>query len=151
MRRAILRTAILAVGLATGLPAVAQSQPAPRREAIRIGILSDLSGSFADVAGPGSVVAAQLAAEDFGGRAAGLPVQILFGDHQNRADTGSALARRWFDTDGVDAVVDLPNSAIALAVGEVARSANHVALVTAAVASRLTGDACSPNLIHYSL
>src|SRR3712207_444659 len=81
----------------------------------------------------------------------GLPVQILSGDHQNRADTGSALARRWFDTDGVDAVVDLPNSAIALAVGEAARSANRVALVTAAVASRLTGDACSPNLIHYSL
>src|SRR5918994_711704 len=145
------RLFLLATALA-GLAALpAAAQPAPKREAIRIGILSDLSGSFADVAGPGSVVAAQLAAEDFGGRAAGLPVQILSGDHQNRADTGSALARRWFDTEGVDAVVDLPNSAIALAVGEVARSANRVALVTAAVASRLTGDACSPNLIHYSL
>jgi branched-chain amino acid transport system substrate-binding protein len=147
----IRRLFLLATALA-GLAALpAAAQPAPKREAIRIGILSDLSGSFADVAGPGSVVAAQLAAEDFGGRAAGLPVQILSGDHQNRADTGSALARRWFDTEGVDAVVDLPNSAIALAVGEVARSANRVALVTAAVASRLTGDACSPNLIHYSL
>ena len=113
--------------------------------------MSDLSGSFADVAGPGSVIAAQLAAEDFGGRAAGLPVQILSADHQNRADTGSAIARRWFDTEAVDAIVDLPNSAVALAVGEVARNANRVALVTAAVASRLTGDLCSPNLIHYSL
>jgi branched-chain amino acid transport system substrate-binding protein len=142
---------LLATALAglAALPAAAQQ--VPKRDAIRIGILSDLSGSFADVAGPGSVVAAQLAAEDFGGRAAGLPVHILSGDHQNRPDTGSALARRWFDTEGVDAVVDLPNSAIALAVGEVARSANRVALVTAAVASRLTGDACSPNLIHYSL
>ncbi|WP_268921300.1 ABC transporter substrate-binding protein [Siccirubricoccus phaeus] len=138
-------------GLGAGLPQIAQSQPAPRREAVRIGIMSDLSGSFADVAGPGSVVAAQLAAEDFGGRAARLPVQILSGDHQNRADTGSAIARRWFDTEGVDAIVDLPNSAVALAVGEVARNANRVALVTAAVASRLTGDLCSPNLIHYSL
>lgn len=145
-RMMLLATAL--AGLAT-LPAAAQQ--VSKRDAIRIGILSDLSGSFADVAGPGSVVAAQLAAEDFGGRAAGLPVQILPGDHQNRPDTGSALARRWFDTEGVDAVVDLPNSAIALAVGEVARSANRVALVTAAVASRLTGDACSPNLIHYSL
>ena len=147
----IRRMMLLATALAglAALPAAAQQ--VPKRDAIRIGILSDLSGSFADVAGPGSVVAAQLAAEDFGGRAAGLPVHILSGDHQNRPDTGSALARRWFDTEGVDAVVDLPNSAIALAVGEVARSANRVALVTAAVASRLTGDACSPNLIHYSL
>ena len=147
----IRRMMLLATALAglAALPAAAQQ--VPKRDAIRIGILSDLSGSFADVAGPGSVVAAQLAAEDFGGRAAGLPVHILPGDHQNRPDTGSALARRWFDTEGVDAVVDLPNSAIALAVGEVARGANRVALVTAAVASRLTGDACSPNLIHYSL
>ena len=147
----IRRMMLLATALAglAALPAAAQQ--VPKRDAIRIGILSDLSGSFADVAGPGSVVAAQLAAEDFGGRAAGLPVHILSGDHQNRPDTGSALARRWFDTEGVDAVVDLPNSAIALAVGEVARSANRVALVTAAVASRLTGDACSPNLVHYSL
>ncbi|WP_043341202.1 ABC transporter substrate-binding protein [Belnapia moabensis] len=150
MRRAILGSLLAAGCLAAGLPAAAQS-PAPRREAIRIGILSDLSGSFADVAGPGSVVAANLAAEDFGGRAAGLPVQILSGDHQNRADTGSAIARRWFDMEGVDAIVDLPNSAVALAVGEVARNANRAALVTAAVASRLTGDLCSPNLIHYSI
>ncbi|TDH60145.1 ABC transporter substrate-binding protein [Dankookia rubra] len=150
--KAIVIHRILLAALLAGLAVLAAAaQPAPRREAIRIGILSDLSGSFADVAGPGSVVAAQLAVEDFGGRAAGLPVRILSGDHQNRADTGSALARRWFDTEGVDAVVDLPNSAIALAVGEVARSANRVALVTAAVASRLTGDACSPNLIHYAL
>jgi branched-chain amino acid transport system substrate-binding protein len=148
MVKGMMLLAAALAGLAI-LPAAAQQ--APKRDAIRIGILSDLSGSFADVAGPGSVVAAQLAAEDFGGRTAGLPVQILSGDHQNRPDTGSALARRWFDTEGVDAVVDLPNSAIALAVGEVARSANRVALVTAAVASRLTGDACSPNLIHYSL
>ena len=147
----IRRMMMLATALAGLAAPPAAAQQAPKRDAVRIGILSDLSGSFADVAGPGSVVAAQLAAEDFGGRTAGLPVQILSGDHQNRPDTGSALARRWFDTEGVDAVVDLPNSAIALAVGEVARSANRVALVTAAVSSRLTGDACSPNLIHYSL
>ena len=147
----IRRMMLLATALAGLAPLPAAAQQVPKRDAIRIGILSDLSGGFADVAGPGSVVAAQLAAEDFGGRTAGLPVQIISGDHQNRPDTGSALARRWFDTEGVDAVVDLPNSAIALAVGEVARTANRVALVTAAVASRLTGDACSPNLIHYSL
>lgn len=151
MRRSILRAAALAAVLATGMPVAAQPQPGPRSEAIRIGILSDLSGSFADVAGPGSVVAAQLAVEDFGGRAAGVPVQIVSGDHQNRADTGSAIARRWFDTEGVDAIIDLPNSAVALAVGEVARNANRVAIPTAAVSSRLSGDLCSPNLVHYSL
>jgi branched-chain amino acid transport system substrate-binding protein len=151
MRRAILKAAILAGGLATGLPAVVHAQTAPRREAIRIGLMSDFSGSFADVTGQGSVIAAQMAAEDFGGRATGLPIQILSGDHQNRADTGSAIARRWFDTESVDAVIDLPNSAVALAVGEVARNANRVALVTAAVSGRLSGEACSPNLIHYAL
>lgn len=149
MRRTFLKGAsALVAGGTLGLPALAQ---APRRDAVKVAILSDLSGSFADVAGPGSVVAAQLAAEDFGGRVNGLPVQILSGDHQNRADTGSAIARRWYDTEGVDCIVDLPNSAVALAVGEVARNANRTVLVTAAVASRLTGDACSPNLVHYSL
>ncbi|NDG50177.1 MAG: ABC transporter permease, partial [Rhodospirillales bacterium] len=151
MRRAILGAALLAGGSLAGPRAFAQAPQAPRRQAVRIGVISDMSGSFADVAGPGSVVAAQLAVEDFGGRAAGLPVQIVSGDHQNRADTGSTIARRWFDTEGVDAIVDLPNSAVALAVGEVARNANRVALVTAAVSSRLSGDLCSPNLIHYSL
>ncbi len=142
----------LAVGLAVAEgAALAQQRPSPARDAVRIGVLSDLSGGFADVAGPGSVVAAQMAAEDFGGRAAGLPVQILSGDHQSRADVGSGIARRWTDVEGVDAVVDLPNSAVALAVGDVVRNSNRTMLVTAAVASRLTGDACSPNAIHYSL
>lgn len=148
MRRHLLAGITLALGLGLALPAPAQQRP---RDAIRIGVMTDLSGGFADVAGPGSVVAAQMAAEDFGGHAAGLPVQIISGDHQNKADVASSLARRWVDTDSVDAIVDLPNSAIALAVGEVVRNANRVALVTAAVSSRLSGDACSPNLIHYSL
>ncbi len=140
----------LAAGLGLSLPGLAGAQQRAR-EAVRIGVMSDITGSFADVAGPGSVLAAQLAAEDFGGRAAGLPVQIVAGDHQNRADVASSLARRWVDTEAMDCIVDLPNSAIALAVGEVVRNANKVALVTAAVSSRLSGDACSPNLIHYSL
>mgnify|MGYP002621743270 FL=1 len=152
MRRSLVFASALALALAIPLgQAGAQQQRPAQREAVRIGILSDMSGSFADVAGPGSVVAAQLAAEDFGGRAAGLPVQIVSGDHQNRADVGSALARRWVDVEGVDAIVDLPNSAVALAVGDVVRNANRTMLVPAAVTTRLTGDACSPNAIHYSL
>ena len=152
MRRQFRFAFALAVGLAVAEgAALAQQRPSPARDAVRIGVLSDLSGGFADVAGPGSVIAAQMAAEDFGGRAAGLPVQILSGDHQSRADVGSGIARRWTDVEGVDAVVDLPNSAVALAVGDVVRNSNRTMLVTAAVASRLTGDACSPNAIHYSL
>lgn len=148
MRRLMLAGFVVALCLGLTPPAAAQQQ---KRDAVRIGVLTDLTAGFADVAGPGSVVAAQLAAEDFGGKAAGLPVQIVSGDHLNKPDVASGLARRWFDTDGVDAIVDLPNSGIALAVGEVARNANRVALVTAAVSSRLSGEACSPNLIHYSL
>jgi branched-chain amino acid transport system substrate-binding protein len=154
MRRSLVFAAALAVAWAIAAgqaPAQQQQRPAPSRDAVRIGVLSDMSGGLADVAGPGSVVAAQMAAEDHGGRAAGLPVQIVSGDHQNRADVGSALARRWIDTEGVDAVVDLPNSAVALAVGDVVRNANRAMLVTAAVTTRLTGDACSPNAVHYSL
>jgi branched-chain amino acid transport system substrate-binding protein len=78
-------------------------------------------------------------------------VQIVSGDHHNCADVGSALARRSIDTEGTDAVVDLPNSAVALAVGDVVRNVNRTMLVTAAVTTRLTGDACSPNAVHYSL
>ncbi|MBX6374409.1 MAG: ABC transporter substrate-binding protein [Acetobacteraceae bacterium] len=152
MRRSLVFASALALALAIPLgQAGAQQQRPAQREAVRIGILSDMSGSFADVAGPGSVVAAPRAAGGGGGRAGGLPVQIVSGDHQNRADVGSALARRWVDVEGVDAIVDLPNSAVALAVGDVVRNANRTMLVTAAVTTRLTGDACSPNAIHYSL
>ncbi len=153
MRRPLVFAAALTVAwaLAAGPAPAQQPRPSPARDAVRIGILSDMSAGLSDVAGPGSVVAAQLAVEDYGGRAAGLPVQILSADHQNRPDVGSAIARRWIDLEGVDAIVDLPNSAVALAVGDVVRNANRTMLVTAAVTTRLTGDACSPNAIHYSL
>jgi branched-chain amino acid transport system substrate-binding protein len=122
-----------------------------KRDAIRIGVLTDVTGSFADVAGAGSQIAANLAVEDFGGKAAGVPVEILLADHQNKTDVGLSIARRWFDVDKVDAITDVPNSAIALAVSDLAKTANKTLMVTAAVSSRLTGDLCSPNTIHYSI
>jgi branched-chain amino acid transport system substrate-binding protein len=139
--------AAAALVLLVAAPAGAQA----KREAMRIGVLTDVSGGFADVAGAGSKIAAELAVEDFGGRAAGVPVEIVLADHQNKADVGLAIARRWFDVDKVDAITDVPNSAIALAVSDLAKSANKVLMVTAAVSSRLTGDLCSPNTIHYSI
>src|ERR1051325_3558280 len=97
---------LVAVALAAlpGLSAVAQDKP------IKIGVMNDMSGVYADFQGAGSVVAAQLAAEDFGGKLNGRPIEVVSGDHQNKVDIGATIARRWFDIDGVDVILDVPNS-----------------------------------------
>lgn len=117
---------------------------------IRIGVLTDMSGIYADFAGPGSVLAARMAVEDFGGKIGNAPVEVISGDHQNKADVGSAIARRWFDEMGVDAIADVPTSSVALAVSEVAREKNKVLLVSGAGTSDLTGKNCSPNTVHWT-
>src|SRR5277367_1765160 len=117
---------------------------------VKIGVLSDMSGLYADLGGPGSVAAANLAVQDFGAAAKGMKVTVISGDHQNKADVGAAIARQWYDADGVDMIVDVPNSGVALAVNEVAREKNKVFLVSGAAASDLTGKACSPNTIHWT-
>src|SRR5919206_679091 len=108
---------LLAGLLALAAPARAQISDG----VVRIGVLNDISGVFRDYNGPGSVEAARMAAEDFAGGGRGIRVEVLSGDHQNRPDVGSALVRRWLDVDKVDAVVDLPNSAVALAINEIMR------------------------------
>lgn len=90
-------------------------------DAITVGVINDLSGVYADLGGQGSVVAAQIAVDEFGPKVLGKPIKIMSGDHQNKPDIGSQLARRWFDVDNVDMVIDFPNSGVALAVQEVAR------------------------------
>ena len=107
--------ALGALMLAT--PAVAQSTSAP----LRIGVLNDQSGIYADLSGQGSVIAARMAVEDFGGKVLDRPIEIIFADHQNKPDIGSALASRWYDAENVAAIVDVPVSSVALAVQEVAR------------------------------
>lgn len=129
----------------------ATAVPAQNQAPIKIAVLNDMSGGFADVSGPGAVLAAQMAAEDYRAKHPGRPVQILSGDHQNKTDVGSQMARAWIDTQGVDAILDVPNSAIALAVSEIAKNANRTLLVTGGVSSALTGERCSPNTIHYSI
>src|SRR3954454_24683769 len=106
--------AALAVMLAPGLAAAQLSD-----DAVRIGVLTDLTGPYADFAGPGSVLAARMAAEDHGGRGLGKPIEVTGADHQNKPDVGAALARRWVDTERVDMVIDMPNSSVALAVQQV--------------------------------
>ena len=138
----ILITTILATLLANA--AHAQSG-----DAVRIGVLNDMSGVYSDDQGPGSVIAAQMAVEDYGGKVAGKKVEVLSADHQNKTDIGAQVARRWFD-EGVGVIVDVPNSAIALAVSELARDKNKVLIGSGAGTSLLTGEKCSPNTVHWT-
>jgi branched-chain amino acid transport system substrate-binding protein len=121
-------------------------------QTIRIGVLNDMSGPFADLSGKGSVVAAQMAAEDFAKEAgADAPnVEIVSGDHQNKADVGAALTRRWLDQDGVAAVVDVPNSAVALAVNQILREKDRAFLASSTATSDLTGKACAPTTVQWT-
>src|SRR5687768_6446202 len=117
---------------------------------MKIGVMNGQSGTYADLAGPGSVVAARMAVEDFGAAKKGLKVEVIFADHQNKPEVGSSIARQWYDVDKVDAIVDVPTSSVALAVNQVTRDKNKVFLVSGAASSDLTGKACSPNTIHWT-
>ena len=117
---------------------------------LKIGVLNDQSGLYADVSGQGSVIAARMAVEDFKAEAKGIKVEIVFADHQNKPDVGSALVRQWFDRDGVDVVADVPTSSVALAVNEIVKEKNKVFLVSGAASAALTGAACTPNTVHWT-
>ena len=120
---------------------------------IRVGVLNDISGVFQDTNGPGSVLAARMAAEDFAasptGKSAHFKVEVVQGDHQNKPDVGSALARQWRDVDHVDAIVDVPNSAVGLAVNDVARGSRMTFLASSTASTDLTGKSCSPNTVQW--
>ncbi len=116
---------------------------------IKVGVLTDMSGPFSDGVGQGSVEAAKLAAADFAPESGGLTVEVIFADHQNKPDAGSAIARRWFDQDGVAAIVDLPNSGVALAVATIAHDRHRVALASSSMTSDLTGKACQPTTVQW--
>ena len=116
---------------------------------VKIGILTDLSGQLADSTGLGSIVAAEMAIEDFG-PIADVKVEMISADHQNKADIGSAVARKWYDVEGVDAIIDVPNSGVALAVQSITKEKNRVAIFSSPASSDLTGKACTPNGIHWT-
>jgi len=117
---------------------------------IKIGILNDMSGVYADYQGIGSVIAAQMAVEDYGGKAAGRKAEVIYADHLNKPDVGAAIARKWIDTEGVEMIADLPNSAVALAVNNIVRDKNKVLIGSGAGTSVLTGEQCSPNTVHWT-
>ncbi|MCP3444248.1 ABC transporter substrate-binding protein [Bradyrhizobium sp. CCGUVB14] len=135
------------VGVALALltaPAIAQDGP------VKLGVLTDMSSLYADNGGQGSVVAAQMAVDDFNGQVLGRPIQIVAGDHQNKADVGATIARRWLENENVEVILDVPNSAVALAVQGITRDKKKLFLATGAATSRLTGDECSPTGIHWT-
>ncbi|MGC1350836.1 MAG: ABC transporter substrate-binding protein [Xanthobacteraceae bacterium] len=111
---------------------------------VRIGVLNDQSGLYADLGGPGSVVAARMAVEDFGGNVLGKPVEIVVADHQNKADIGAAIARRWFDAEKVDMAIGFDNSSVALAVERLAAEHDRIAIAGAVGSTAFTGKACTP-------
>lgn len=117
---------------------------------VKIGVLTDMAGPYSDNLGAGAVLAAQMAAEDFGGSINGVPIEVISADHQNKADIGSSLTRRWFDTEAVDVITELGSSAVAAAAQDLALKDNKILLITGAGSPALTGEHCSPNGIHWA-
>jgi branched-chain amino acid transport system substrate-binding protein len=147
-KRSLISVALAAAalaGLCAGTPAQIPG------DKIKIGVLSDFSGPFADDVGKGSLVGAQLAAEDFAKEAGGLSVEVISADHQNKPDIGVAIARRWVDEEGVDAIVDLANSGVGLAVNTLMREKNRAMLASATATSDLTGKFCQPTTVQWAL
>ena len=120
------------------------------QERLRIGVLTDETGPYADSAGPGSIAAAEMAARDFGGTVRGRVIEIVHADTLNKPDVAAAIARKWFDNDGVSAIVDLPVTPVALAVQEIAKQKNRTVMITASAASEFTTKYCSPVSTHWA-
>jgi branched-chain amino acid transport system substrate-binding protein len=137
------------VGLAMLAAAASPAAAQVSGDTVKIGVLTDASGVYADLAGEGARVATQMAVEDFGGKVLGKPIQVLYADHQNKPDIAAGIARQWYDQDKVGMILDLTNSGAALAVQQVAKEKNRIDIVTGAGASDLTGPACSATGIHY--
>ncbi|HSK40160.1 MAG TPA: ABC transporter substrate-binding protein [Arenibaculum sp.] len=143
LKKLMLGTALAALGAGSAHAQVSN-------DVIRIGVLNDRSGIYADLGGEGSAVAARMAAEEFNNEVAGAPVEIIVADHQNKADIAANRAREWIDADNVDVVADVPNSAAALAVQEVTREKKRIFLMSGPGSTDLTGKACSPYGFHWA-
>ncbi|MCC6195632.1 MAG: ABC transporter substrate-binding protein [Burkholderiales bacterium] len=144
-----MKRTMVAVAIAAGLSlSTAHAQISDNM--IKIGVLSDMSSLYTDLAGAGSVVAARMAVEDSGIEKRGYKVEFVSADHQNKPDVGSAIARQWYDVDKVDVIVDVPNSGVALAVNQITRDKNKTFLASGPASSDLTGKACSPNTVHWT-
>ena len=146
MKTRMIASLLLGTALSFGSASIAVAQD----KTVKIGALSDQSGLYADLGGPGSTLAAQMAVEDSGLAAKGWKIDIISGDHQNKPDVGTAIARQWFDVDKVDVIVDVPNSGVALAVNNVIKEKNGVYINSGAATSDLSNAQCSPNTVHWT-
>jgi len=135
---------------AAGCLAFGSAQAQISDDVVKIGVLSDMSSLYSDIGGKGSVIAAQMAVKDFGGKVAGKTIEVISADHLNKPDVGSAIARQWIDQDKVDAIVDVPTSSVALTVQDVTKEKGKVFLISGAASSALTGKACSPTAVHWT-
>ena len=140
--------ALAAATLAAG-PAFSQAGKVSD-DVVRIGVLADMTGIYADLSGKGAVEAVRMAVEDYGGKVLGKPIEVIQADHQNKPDIGSAIARQWFDTGGVDLIQDLANSAVALAVAAIAKDKKRHIVVNGSSNMGITNQACSPYAVHYA-
>jgi branched-chain amino acid transport system substrate-binding protein len=145
--RALISSGLFCLTCALALAAPAAAQ---QKDAIRIGVLTDMTGPFSDISGPGAVTAVALAVADFGGSVLGRRIDVLSADHQNKPDIGSAIAREWFDRERVVMVADLGSSAVALAVMDLAVANDRVAIINGASTSVITNEKCTPNSVHYT-
>ena len=145
------RRSLLAAGFAAALAFGATAQGAQAAsDKVVIGVMNDMSSVYSYLGGMGSVVAARMAVKDFGGKILGKPIEVIYADHQNKPDIGAAIAQKWFDQDGVDAIVDLPTSSVAIAVQQVAKERGKVTLISNGGSSELTGKFCSPTGVHWT-
>ncbi len=136
--------------LAMGTACTAMASNGFSDDEVRIGVLTDMSGIYTDLSGEAAVEAVRMAVEDFGGEVGGVPIEVTYGDHRNRADTGASRAREWYDDEGVDMINDLANSGVALAVAAVADERQRHAIVNSSSNIGLTNDYCSPYVTHYT-
>ncbi|WP_424629049.1 ABC transporter substrate-binding protein [Bradyrhizobium sp. SYSU BS000235] len=141
MKSKLLAAAVAAFCVSTALPAAAQ---------VKIGILNDQSGVYADYGGKGSVEIAKMAVEDFGGEVLGQKIEIVQADHQNKPDLAVSIARKWYEVEGVDMITELTTSSVALAVQDLSKQMKKIDIVVGAASSRITGDACSPYGFHWA-
>ncbi len=146
MRRAFTSIALGGLLILIGTAAVAQVSD----DVVKVGILTDMTGAYSDLSGQGSIIAAQMAAEDFGGKVLGKPIVIISADHQNKADIASTIARKWYDEEHVDAIADLVTSSCALAVMPVAAEKKRITLVSGAASTPIEGEKCTAYNVHYT-
>jgi len=132
------------------LIAVAMTGAAQAQTSVKLGVLNDRSGVYSDLTGEGSVIAARMAVEDFKAAEKGMKVDIVAADHQNKPDIGASIARQWYDQEGVDVILDVPTSSVALAVNGLAREKNKILINSGGGTSDLTGSQCSPNTVHWT-